>query len=206
MRVIIVDDDPAELKRLAALLKTEPSIDLAGVFTDARETFNNIETLKPDILLTDIEMPNINGIGLIALAKDRFPALRVLAYTVHEDAETVFEAFKAGAEGYLTKDAAPKDIIGALINLDGGGAPMSPKIARLVANSMRGASAGEESLSHREKEILKNIEMGLSYKQVAEKCLISFHTVHTHVRNIYQKLQAGNKQDAIRKAKEIKMF
>lgn len=206
MRVIIVDDNPAELKRLAALLKTEPSIELAGVFSAASEAFKNIETLKPDILLTDIEMPNISGIGLIALAKDGFPSLRVLAYTVHEDAETVFEAFKAGAVGYITKDAAPKDIIDAVLNLESGGAPMTPKIARLVVGAMRDAAAGDESLGQREKEILKNIEMGLSYKQIAEKCHLSFHTVHTHVRNIYQKLQAGNKQEAIRKAKERKMF
>jgi two-component system NarL family response regulator len=121
-----------------------------------------------------------------------------MAHTVFDDRETVFSAIKAGASGYILKGSTPRDLIDALNTLAKGGAPMSPKIARKVIREFQDEGVDEQYLlSPRERDIVKEIENGLTYKDIAVKFSISPHTVHTHIKKIYEKLQAKDRQQAL---------
>jgi len=155
------------------------------------------------VLLTDLDLPAMHGTELIRRAKRSYPDLDILAFTISEDRDTVFAAIKAGASGYLLKGSSPRELIEAIDTLRKGGAPMTPKIARKLIREFQDASATEDQLlSRREREIVKAIEQGLSYKEIADLCCISPHTVHTHIKNIYDKLQACDRQTAIIKARK----
>jgi two-component system NarL family response regulator len=121
-----------------------------------------------------------------------------MAHTVFDDRETVFSAIKAGASGYILKGSTPRDLIDALHTLAKGGSPMSPKIARKVIREFQDGGVDDQYLlSHRETEIVKEIENGLTYKDIAAKLGISPHTVHTHIKNIYEKLHAKDRPEAL---------
>ncbi|MCA9641008.1 MAG: response regulator transcription factor, partial [Myxococcales bacterium] len=146
--------------------------------------------------------PDQSGIELIAALKAQRPELEVMAYTVFEDRETVFAALKAGATSYVLKGSTPRELIEALHSLNQGGAPMSPKIARAVIQEFQARpAASPELLSRRETEVLSFVEQGLSYKEIASNLNLSPHTVHSHIKKIYEKLQANGKHDALEKAR-----
>ena len=126
-----------------------------------------------------------------------------MAHTVCESRESVFSAIKAGASAYILKGSRPVDLIEALNELYEGGAPMSPKIARMVIQEFQDKGIEEQYLlSQREKEVLKGMENGCTYKEMADKLNVSPQTIHTHVKNIYEKLQAGDRQEALLKARK----
>jgi len=133
----------------------------------------------------------------------RTPDIDIMAYTVFDNRDTVFKAIKAGASGYILKDATPRELIEALHNLYNGGAPMSPKIARAVINEFQNKVIKEEFLlSPRETEILRGLEKGFTYNELADNLNISYHTVHTHIKNIYEKLHAEGRESALLKARK----
>jgi DNA-binding NarL/FixJ family response regulator len=202
MQIIIVEDNRLLLENLRLLLNGEEGIKVTGAFGSAEEALPEIAQCAPDVMLTDLDLPGISGIELTRRAKARLPDLDIMAYTIFEDRETVFSAIKAGASGYILKGSTPRELIESLNSLYRGGAPMSPKIARKVIQEFQDDTVFEDSLlSQREKEIVKGIERGLTYKNIAEKLFISPHTVHTHIKNIYEKLQAKDRPEAISKAR-----
>jgi DNA-binding NarL/FixJ family response regulator len=203
MRLVIVEDDPLLLENLTLLLSGEGGITVAGSYRSAEEALKLFRSAKPEVMLTDIGLPGMSGVELIKKAKETMPALEIMAHTVFEDRENVFAAIKAGASGYLLKGSSPREIIESIHALFKGGAPMSPKIARKIILELRDDVASDEFLlTSREKEIVKLVEEGLTYKEIGERSNISTHTVHTHIKNIYEKLQAKNRHDAIMKARK----
>lgn len=202
MKIIIVEDDLMLLNNISMLLSGEPGMTVVGSYSKATDALEALETTYPTIMLTDIGLPGMSGIELIARAKEIRPELEIMAYTVFDDRDNLFSALKAGATGYLLKGCKPRELIEALHNLHEGGAPMSPQIARKVIREFHAASVEEQYLlTPREKDILSCIEKGLSYKELAEQLTISIHTVHTHITNIYEKLQATGRKDALIKAR-----
>jgi DNA-binding NarL/FixJ family response regulator len=198
MKVSIVEDDVLLRQNLKLLLGGETGISVVSVYSTAEETLAGIKRAHPEILLTDIGLPGMSGIELIRELKNQMPELEIMAHTVFDDRETVFSAIKAGASGYILKGSSPRELIDALHTLAKGGAPMSPKIARKVIREFQGEGVDVQYLlSHREKEIVQEIENGLTYKDIAAKLSISPHTVHTHIKNIYEKLHAKDRQGAL---------
>jgi two-component system NarL family response regulator len=203
MKISIVEDDVLLRQNLKLLLSGETGISVAGVYGSAEEALAGIKRACPEILLADIGLPGMSGIELIRKLKDQMPDLEIMAHTVFDDRETVFSAIKAGASGYILKGSTPRELIDALHTLAKGGSPMSPKIARKVIREFQGEGINEQYiLSHRETEIVKEIEIGLSYKDIAVKLGISPHTVHTHIKNIYEKLHAKDRQGALSAARK----
>ncbi len=202
MRVVIVEDNELLRENLKLLLSGEKGITVAGAFGSAEEALPLMKKTAPDIMLVDIGLPGMSGVELIKKVKDKFPAVEMLTHTVFEDRENVFAAIKAGASGYILKGSSPRELLEALDTLHRGGAPMSPKIARKVIREFQDERAHEPYLlSRREQDILREIERGLSYKEIGGRFNISPHTVHTHIKKIYEKLQAKDRQEALMTAR-----
>jgi len=202
MRLAIIEDNRMLRENLRILLNGESGIDVVGAFGSAEEALSQFPACSPEVLLVDLGLPGISGVELIEKAREEMPLVEIMAYTIFEDRETVFAAIKAGASGYILKGSSPREIVEALHSLNSGGAPMSPRIARKVIGEFQENAVGEQYLlSPREKEILMQIEAGLLYKQIADKLAISPHTVHSHIKKIYEKLHAQNRQDALVKAR-----
>jgi two-component system NarL family response regulator len=203
MRISIVEDDPLLRENLALLLSGEPDMKVISKFDTAEKALLEIEDSPPDILLVDIGLPGMSGVELIRRVKDDIPKVEIMAHTVFDDRETVFSAIKAGASGYLLKRGTPRDLIDALHDLSRGGSPMSPAIARKVILEFQDKGVSDQYvLTQREREIVAEIEKGMSYKRIADKFNISPHTVHTHINNIYKKLQAKDRREAIITARQ----
>lgn len=203
MRLVIVEDDPLLLDNLTLLLSGESGITVSGAFRSAEDALNLLRKAKPEVMLTDIGLPGMSGVELIKKSKEALPGLEIMAHTVFEDRDNVFAAIKAGASGYLLKGSSPREIVESLHSLYKGGAPMSPKIARKVIHELRDDVSDDQFLlTPRETEIVKCVEEGLTYKEIGGKLSISTHTVHTHIKKIYEKLQAKDRNDAIMKARK----
>jgi len=202
MRLAIVEDDTIFRDNLSELLDEEGSIEVVGAFGSAEEALQWLPGSCPELLLVDLGLPGMSGIEFIEKAKEKIPEVEIMAHTIYEDRDTVFSAIKAGASGYLLKGSTPDEIVKAIFDLHGGGAPMSPKIARHVIGEFQaGGSVEHYLLTPREKEILKRIEAGLVYKEVADELSISPHTVHSHIKRIYARLHAGNRREALLSAR-----
>ena len=203
MRLIIVEDDPILLESLKLILGGEAGITVTGAFGTAEEALRALRKSAPEVMLTDLGLPGMSGIELIKKAKDDMPSLEIMTHTVFEDRENVFAAIKAGASGYILKGSSPREIVEAIHEIHKGGAPMSPKIARKVIHEFQDENAEDQYiLSQRERDIVKCIEQGLTYKEISLRLKISSHTVHTHIKNIYEKLQAKDRGEALVKARK----
>lgn len=160
--------------------------------------------LCPDIVLMDINMPDVDGIECTRQLKLHFPKALILICTVHEDDEKIFRALKAGASGYILKRAAIDELFAALEDLLSGGSPMSSVIARRVVvsfNEREQIYKNEYNLSVRENEILDLLARGLRLKEIADKLFITINTVRTHIRHIYEKLQVQSRVEALNKTR-----
>jgi DNA-binding NarL/FixJ family response regulator len=148
----------------------------------------------------DIRLPGMSGIDCVAELKRSLPSLQVIMLTVYEDSERIFRALKAGAAGYLVKSAPPNKLLEAIVDVSKGGAPMSSHIARKVVqhfHMLGPASAAEESLSPREREVLDLLASGYIYKEIGEKLGIGIETVRTHVKSICQKMHVRSRLEAV---------
>jgi two-component system NarL family response regulator len=203
MRISIVEENQTLLENLRLLLTGEPNCEIVGAFSSAEDAMPAIHNNPPEVLLTDLAFPGMSSIELIGKVKQKYPEMDVMAHTVSDSRESVFSAIKAGASGYILKGSRPVELIEALNELYEGGAPMSPKIARMVMQEFQDKRIDEQYLlSQREKEIIKEIEKGRTYKEMADKLNLSPQTVHTHIKNIYEKLQAGDRHEALLKARK----
>lgn len=203
MRIAIVEDNTSIRENLVILLNGEKNFEVCCDFGTAEDALKCILEDKPDILLVDIGLPGMSGIELIKKVRAKYQDIEIMVHTVFDARDTVFAAIKAGATGYILKTASPRELIESLENISIGGAPMSPKIARAVIAEFHDDDKSETYLlTPREREILLELEKGLTYKEIAERLTISYHTIHTHVKNIYEKLHAKSRMDAVKTARK----
>ncbi len=203
MKIVIVEDDFLMRENLKLLLSGGTDISVIGTFQTAEEALTFLNQLTPDMLLVDLGLPGMSGIDFIKKAKEMSADIEIMVHTIYEDRENLFAALKAGASGYIVKGSTPRELIEGIYNLHAGGAPMSPRIARKVITEFQEENLKEQYLlTPREREILKDREKGLSYKEIAGKQNISPHTVHTHIKKIYEKLHARDREEALLKARK----
>lgn len=158
-----------------------------------------------DVILMDIEMPEMNGIKATELVKKQYPHIKVIMLTVFDDEENIFNSICAGADGYLLKDSNPQQLHDAILEILDGGAPMSPSVAKKALKLLRNPGIIEKkssdvNLTKRELDVLNQLAAGLDYQKIADNLFISSGTVRKHIENIYRKLQVHNKVEAIFKA------
>ncbi len=206
IKTAIVEDEIHTLSGLSALLSNSETIEVVGCFTSGEEAIEQIPRLHPDVVLIDLGLPGISGTEVIRKVKDTLPSLKMLVFTIREDKFHLFQALRAGASGYLLKDASPGEIIEAIEEINRDGSPVSPKIARYVIDYFQ-EHEGDcytkiSILSEREKEILRGIADGLTYKQLADRYFISPHTARTHIKNIYEKLHVHSRGEAVMMGKK----
>ncbi len=201
---ICVIEDISEIQEgLEAIIKNDDRFLLLKCFATAEEAIEELPLLVPNIVIADINLPGKTGIECVATIKNMVPAIQFIMFTIYEDNDQVFEAIKAGANGYILKNTPPDKIIESLIDLSEGGSPMTAKIARkVIANMQVNASINPnniEVLTSRENEVLQLLSKGFLYKEIADKLHIATSTVKRHLSHIYQKLQVQNKTEAINK-------
>lgn len=203
IRVAIVEDVRQLREGLAALIGGTPGYEAVGRFGSMEEALVGMGEHPPDVALADIGLPGMSGIDGVRELKARIPSVQVLMLTVYADNEHIFEAICAGASGYLLKDTPPSQLLDAIRELQNGGAPMSPEIARKVVEMFQRVPPprlDEHQLSPREIEVLRMLADGHGYKTAAAALAISIDTVRFHIRNIYEKLHVHSKSEAVLKA------
>lgn len=207
LRVLIADDHPLFRHGLSALLSTSPDFEVAGEATTGEEVIEQAFKLQPDVILMDIQMPGINGIEATRQILHMSPHIRILIITMFEDDTSVFTAMRAGARGYILKDAQKADMFQAIRSVSRGEAIFSPAIAtRLIdffstPRPLVSAQAFPE-LTEREGEILTLIAQGHSNTEIATRLVLSPNTVRNYVSNVFSKLQVADRAQAIIRARE----
>lgn len=212
VRIAIFDDNRNMLESIFMLLGTAPEYEVTGMFSNVLNCVDDIAEAAPDIVLMDIEMPGMTGIEAVKLIREKYPSVQILMQTVFDDDERVFDSVCAGASGYILKNEINSRLLDYLRDVQVGGSPMSPLIARKVLTKMQDLSASirpadtpDYNLTAREKEVLACITEGFSYKMVADKLSISFETVKSHIKNIYEKLHVASMAEAVAKALNQKL-
>ncbi len=202
--VTVVEDDSVIREELAEFINDAEGYKCVGDYSNCEAMLMELENNSPDVMLMDIDLPGMSGIEGIKKVKELNSNIDIVMLTVHEEAELVFKALKAGACGYLDKSAPEEKIIEAVKEVNEGGAPMTSRIARLVVSSLQ--TVKEESpLSKRELEVLNSLCDGATYKEIGDKLFISVGTVRHHIKNIYEKLHVHSKAEAVAKALKDKL-
>jgi DNA-binding NarL/FixJ family response regulator len=206
-RVLLVEDDGPTRQHLARAIEAHPKLELAGAAPSLAEGRALLDETAPDVLLTDLGLPDGSGIELIREARRRGRPPLAMAITALGDERTVLAAIEAGASGYLLKDGSAVEIGDAVLELVAGGSPITPSIARHVLRRLQregdAAPAPDPDapkLTPREHEVLTLIAKGFSFPEIAELLGVSAHTVTTHVRHIYEKLEVGSRGSAVYEA------
>jgi len=201
IEIVIVEDDLEVLKGLKQMLNFSEELLVMDSFTSAESFLENVDELKPAVVLMDIGLPKMNGIECVEIVKQKHPNIQFLMCTNFDDDQNVFDALRAGANGYVLKNAEIQTIIQSISEVSRGGSPMSRSIARKVIESFHSQDLKDikYDLSKRESEILNLLSKGYRYKEIAAKLFISTETVRTHIRNIYGKLQVQSRTEALNK-------
>lgn len=208
VRVAIVDDNVFLQKAVAEKLSFFDDLTLKFTAIDGNDLQQKLEKNKNiDLILMDIEMPDCNGIEATKIIKTKYPQLKIIMLTVFDNDENIFNAIKAGADGYLLKEVNPNDLYSGIVETLNGGAAMNPSIAlktlKLLRNPVDFDKKCDEDikLTTREVEVLEQLSKGLNYNVIAENLFLSPSTVRKHIENIYTKLQVHNKLEAVQKAR-----
>lgn len=202
IRISIVEDDDELRQHFEAMVRSVSDFELIGTYSNAEDFEIGFETNTSDVVLIDINLPGISGIECIRRCKPKKPSIQFLICTIFEDSENLFNALCAGATGYILKISTASDIERGIRDINAGGSPMTPQIARLVINAVPGRQVNHpllESFSNREKEVLQLLAEGYRYKEIADKLFLGVDTVRTYIRNIYSTLQVHSRTDALNK-------
>lgn len=207
LRVLIADDHPLFRKGMHALLDSLPDMDVIGEASSGEEAIALATAQQPDLVLMDLQMPEGNGLAATREIGKRSPHIRILMVTLFEDDESVFAALRAGAQGYILKDAEEEEMVRAIRAVGGGEAIFSPAIAARLMDYFATTRRLEPreifpELTDREREILTLIARGKSNAAIAEQLVITLKTVRNHVSNIYNKLQVADRAQAAIRARE----
>jgi DNA-binding NarL/FixJ family response regulator len=196
-KIGIVEDNPTIRSGLEELVTGLKDCRCIGAFGSAEEALRKLPALKPELVLMDIHLPNLSGIECTARLKGLLPDVGILMLTVYEDEAKIFQALKAGANGYILKRTGRREIVEAINELRRGGAPMTSAIARKVVDSFRESPPKEESnLTRRQTEILDCLARGFSNKEIAAQLSLSVDTVGSHLKEIYEKLRVHTRTAA----------
>jgi DNA-binding NarL/FixJ family response regulator len=197
-----VEDNHQLRGTLARLLDCAEGFRCVSQYANAEDALVGLPKDKPDVVLMDINLPGMNGVECVRKLKQIAPEIAAVMLTAYEDTENIFNALAAGATGYLLKRAPRAELLDAIREVRRGGSPMTTHIARKVVQSFQRvipAPETGEALSAREQEVLDHLSQGFLYKEIAEKMGISYETVHTYIRRIYEKLQVRTRTEAVAK-------
>jgi DNA-binding NarL/FixJ family response regulator len=204
IRILLVDDHPIVRDGLSAVLSTQKDFAVVGQAGDGEEALAQVETLKPDVLLLDLEMPGLDGIGTLQRLAQTDIALATIVFTVFDTDERILSAVQAGAQGYLLKGAPREEIFNAVRVVHQGGSLLQPLVAsKLLKHMGQEANPPTGRLSQRETEVLELIARGQQNKEIAAQLFISERTVKFHVSAILRKLNDGNRTEALARQKGL---
>lgn len=201
--VAIVEDQGPLRATLAGMLNRAEGFRCVSQYANAEDALQGLPADKPDVVLMDINLPGMNGVECVRQLKPSLPKTQVMMLTVYEDTENIFNALAAGANGYMLKNTPRAELLEAIREVNRGGSPMTTHIARKVVQSFqRPTTAAPDPtaiLSQREQEVLDLLSQGLIYKEISDKLDISYETVKTYIRRVYEKLQVRTRTEAVAK-------
>jgi DNA-binding NarL/FixJ family response regulator len=203
------DDNEALRVSMEALISEQPDLELLAAMPNAETIVTDMQELKPDVILMDIDMPVVNGVQAVRKVRKINEQLPVIMLTVFDDNENIFNAVCAGASGYILKRFATEEICDAIRNVMTGGAPMTGSVAKKVLQMVPQAKTTDQeqsNLSKREAEILQFLVNGYSYKMIAAELKVSLDTVRFHIKKIYDKLHVHSATEAVSKALKNKLI
>ena len=203
--VALVEDDDRIRRTVALVLNDTDDCRCIGQYATGEDAVAAIIACPPQVIIMDINLPGISGVECVRQLVERGVEAQVLMLTVHRDVEAIFDALAAGAVGYLVKPVAGEQLLAAVRDVHGGGAPMSSSIARKVVQAFQRqtpAARPDDSLSPREREILDLLAQGFLYKEIADQLGASYATVRTHVEHIYAKLHVHSRSQAVAKSRK----
>jgi len=204
IKVVIVEDISEVRNGLKYLLNIDQQIDVSKTYKCAEDLLNELNSIAlPDVILMDIKLPGINGIKATKIIKKMFPNITILILTIFEDEERILDSIRAGADGYILKNTKPGQLAEQIKSAYNGGSPISPFVARRILSEIQKEKKDtlkkDYNLTRREKEILKDIVDGYTYRQIAEKHFIAGSTAKKHILHIYQKLNVTSKAEFVKK-------
>ncbi len=202
IRVAIVEDDEELRKLTASIINFYPDMECVGAYESAESFGENILSLRPDVVLMDINLPDMDGIECVRKWKPQLRGTQFIMITSLGDPQKTFDSLRCGATGYIIKPPMPEQIAAAIREVWAGGSPMSASVARLLVESFQQKGLNEpkiENLTKTEYEILKELDQGFSYKEIAAHRFIDITTVQSHIRHIYEKLHVHCRTDALNK-------
>lgn len=206
-KIAIVEDNRVIRESLMEFVQSDPECRCVCTCSTAEEALKVIPKFEPEIVLMDIQLPNMSGIDCLAQLKQMMPSVQIIMVTVYEDTERIFKALRMGACGYLLKRCTPEELLAAIREVRQGGAPMSREIARKVIASFQEpitAAMEVEDLTPREREILELLADGFSNKEIADRMGVSDGTVRWHLRHVYNKLHVRSRTEAALKFRSAK--
>lgn len=203
-RLVVVDDHALFRRGLVGLLGDMSEFEVVGEAGDGMEALDVIARVRPDIVLLDVNMPRMDGIGLVQALRRQKESPRILMLTISQDDGDLLHAVKAGANGYVLKNTEPEDLRQALLSVARGQGALSPEVVGSVLSALSKAVVEEPALlSDREHEVLVCLADGLTTMQIAARLFISENTVKTHIRHILDKLESSNRTEAVGKATQL---
>ena len=200
IKVAVVEDDVKVRGSLARMLDSSDGFSCVSQHPSGENALTELPVTCPDVVLMDINLPGMNGVECTRRLKQLLPETQIVMLTVYENTNIIFDALSAGACGYMLKESTPEQLLQAIREVHGGGSPMTSHIARKIVASFQKIKAPHheyEKLSLREQQVLDYLSQAYTYAEIAEVLKIRYHTVHTHIRHIYEKLHVRSRTEAV---------